>query len=102
MEISLLALIGIAIATMFFGYFFGLFEGRGQGYKRGIKEQAADHVAPVTKPGASAAAPKTESPRGLLVLGLNDAGRPQLHIDGAEVDALRVSAEQRRRLIDLM
>jgi hypothetical protein len=27
MEISLLALIGIALGTMFFGYFFGLFEG---------------------------------------------------------------------------
>jgi hypothetical protein len=87
---------------MFFGYFFGLFEGRGQGYKRGRKEEAKERQEPTAPPAAVAEMPKAEHQRGLLVLGLNESGRPQLHIDGHAVDALRVSAEQRRRLIDLM
>ena len=33
---------------------------------------------------------------------MNEGGRPQLQVDGREVDAEHVSAEQRRRLIDLM
>ena len=42
MQISILALVGIGLATMFFGYFFGLFEGRGQGYKKRRNEEASD------------------------------------------------------------
>ena len=37
-EITYLAIAGIALAAMFFGYGFGLFEGRSQGYKKGKAE----------------------------------------------------------------
>ena len=40
MEISLWALVGIALASMFFGYFFGLAEGRGQGSRKRAKDEA--------------------------------------------------------------
>jgi hypothetical protein len=102
MEISILGLIGIAIATMFFGYFFGLLEGRGQGYKRGRKEGGQDRQEPLTRSAATFAEPRTERPPGLLVLELDQADRPRLHIDGNEVDVHQVATEQRRRLIDLM
>ena len=102
MEISLLVLVGIALATMFFGYFFGLLEGRGQGYKKGKKEEAeARRGLPITS-AVTGPAPTSEERRSLLELGLSESGQPRLHVDGREVDALGASAAQRRRLIDLM
>jgi hypothetical protein len=99
MEFALPALIGISIAAMFFGYFFGLFEGRGQGYKKRQKEEALDRqvgpVSPAEKPPAARS-------RNLLEVNLDDAGHPCLHIDGRQVDALKVAPDQRRRLIELM
>ena len=41
-EITYVALIGIALVAMFFGYGFGLWEGRSQGYKKRKKEEAAE------------------------------------------------------------
>ncbi|HET6846503.1 MAG TPA: hypothetical protein VFH29_06685, partial [Anaerolineales bacterium] len=72
MEISILALIGIAIAAMFFGYFFGLLEGRGQGYKRGRKAAADERLEPVVSTATLATPAKSEKEQGLLVLGLNE------------------------------
>jgi hypothetical protein len=102
MEISVLVLVAIALSAMFFGYFFGLLEGRGQGYKRRRKEEITEHEVPPPPPPVSAPRAKVEQRQALLELRLTDAGRPQLQMDGREVDPLRVSPEQRRRIIDLM
>ncbi len=102
MEINPLILIGIALATMFFGYFFGLFEGRGQGYKRRKKEEAADSaLASSSAPPASAAvaAPRDHS---LLRLALDGSQKPRLELDGQPADVSALGADQRKRLIDLM
>ncbi len=113
MEISILALIGIALATMFFGYFFGLFEGRGQGYKKRKQEEASDPSlrpappAPQPLPPPSPpveAAPRTMAPaeQSLLRLSLDARQQPCLDIDGEHVDTATMDPQQRRRLIDLM
>jgi hypothetical protein len=104
MEISVLTLVGVGLAAMFFGYFFGLFEGRRQGYKKRKKEEPApeEGIQQQATPSVPEPAPKTERRSALLELNLAEGSRPQLHIDGREVDATHVSAEQRRRLIDIM
>jgi len=102
MEINVLTIIGIGLAAMLFGYFFGLFEGRRHANKKHKKEEAAEHHAPDSTPVMPVPAPETPQRQTLMEMSQTDAGRPQLHIDGQEVDALRVSPEQRRRLIDLM
>jgi hypothetical protein len=97
MEISLLALIGIALGTMFFGYFFGLFEGRGQGYKKRQKEE---------KPSDLRQPDSTDHPiaqgTSLLQLSLNEKGNPDLHVDGQRVEVTNIAPGQRKRLIELM
>ena len=102
MEISVLALLGIGLATMFFGYFFGLFEGRGQGYKRRKKEESEEgRMNPI--PPVAAATPIAPPRRNaLLELEKNDTDQPRLFVDGREVDPTAVAPETRRRLIDLM
>jgi hypothetical protein len=112
MEISLLALIGIGLATMFFGYFFGLFEGRGQGYKKRKNEVASDPalraaLQPTMPPAPAAPAPPPEirvQPQGksLLRLSQDDNQEPCLELDGQRVDTVQMQPQQRRRLIDLM
>ncbi len=98
MEISLLALIGIGLATMFFGYFFGLFEGRGQGYKKRKSEEASDpSLRPVVPP-----PPPPAPDNSVLKLGLDSHQRPQLIMDGNRIDTTQIAPEQRRRLIELM
>jgi hypothetical protein len=103
MEFSLLALIGISLATMFFGYFFGLFEGRGQGYKRGRKEESLSRA---QEPPPQAPAPGPESAaderRSLLVVRRDEAGQPSVQIDGKHVAASDVSPTLRKRMIDVM
>lgn len=103
MEISLLALIGISLATMFFGYFFGLFEGRGQGYKRGQREVSLSRT---EEPPATAPTPPSERDgdglRRLLVLRQDAAGHSSVEIDGQLVPALNVTPAARQRMIDLM
>lgn len=103
MEISLLALIGIGLATMFFGYFFGLFEGRGQGYRKGRKEEALSRA---QEPPPPAATPEHQSravePPSLLALRRNEAGQPAVEIDGEPVSISEVTPTLRKRMIDLM
>lgn len=110
MEIPLLALIGIALAAMFFGYGFGLFEGRGQGYKRRQKEEASDPAlrpvappAPVPPPAPAPEPARLPQPDNVLLkLDLDDQNQPCLAMDGQLVDTSQMSPQQRKRLIDLM
>ncbi|HTP02919.1 MAG TPA: hypothetical protein VMJ64_16210 [Anaerolineales bacterium] len=113
MDFSILALVGIALAAMFFGYFFGLFEGRGQGYKKRKKEEAAEPspraVAPAPEPLPPPSPlveppPPTAEPAGqsLLRLTLGSQQQPCLEIDGKRIDTASMDPQQRRRLIDLM
>jgi hypothetical protein len=109
MEFSLLAVVGISLGLMFFGYFFGLFEGRRQGYKKGRQEETSDH-------GARAASAKLSPPTGgpadagrggphkeaLLEISRDETGRPLLHLDGERLDAPNVTRGQRKRLVELM
>ena len=108
MEISLLALIGIGLGTMFFGYFFGLFEGRGQGYKRRKREEPARELellaakqaaVPEATGGAAKGAPGSEF---WLELGAEANGQPRLNLDGQPVDTSKLTPAQHKRLIDLM
>jgi hypothetical protein len=104
MEFSLLALIGISLATMFFGYFFGLIEGRGQGYKRGRKEESLSRAQEPSPPATPAQRPEsaTDEQRSLLVVRRDEAGQPSVQVDGQLVAASNVSPALRRRMIDLM
>ncbi|MCL4528152.1 MAG: hypothetical protein M1282_01920 [Chloroflexi bacterium] len=98
--LSLFALIGIGLALMFFGYFFGLFEGRGQGYKRRKKEEANEKAIQTPLPPPSPPAPIVDS--SLLKLSLDESNQPRLDLDGQRVDTSQLTADQRKRLIDLM
>ena len=105
MEISPLILVVGGLAAMFFGYFFGLFEGRGQGYKRGRAEAAQEQKKEVIErlasaPPATVPVPQPEEP-GLLRL-KEEAGNLQLHLDGVQLNAERISPEQRKRLIEVV
>ena len=116
MEFSLLALIGISLVTMFFGYFFGLSEGRGQGYKKRQKEETSTPslvaalqtpVPPPSSPAPQPAlspAPTVPPPaeRSLLKLSLDAREQPCLDLDGQRVNRERMAPQQRKRLIDLM
>src|SRR5512146_2400843 len=100
MEISVLALIGIILAAMFFGYFFGLFEGRGQGYKKRKKEEASDPtLRPVIQPPPPPAPPVEAAPRTmlpaeqpLLVLTMDARQEPCLDMDGQRIDTTQLSS----------
>jgi hypothetical protein len=109
MEISVLALVGIGLGAMFFGYLFGLLEGRGQGYKNRKKEEALEGTA--NPPSTGAAPPTAEVARAdggvdpaftVLRLDRQENGQPSLMLDGAAVDTGNLSAEHRKRLIELM
>lgn len=109
MEFSLLAMIGIGLATMFFGYFFGLFEGRGQGYKKGrTEEAAAQSLKAAAQPPAPPAPPRAPVvqagpvDKSLLRLSVDDREQPCLDLDGERVDTGQIAPHQRKRLIDLM
>jgi hypothetical protein len=108
MEFTLGPLIGIALATMFFGYFFGLFEGRAQGYRRRQKEEPWDRQASVAAgksapepPSAPAAVPPAPA-NAWLRLYADREGRPSLDLDGKRVDTSRLTLEQHQRLVQLM
>ncbi len=95
-SLSLLALLGIGLAAMFFGYFFGLFEGRGQGYKKRKQEEPSD-------PSLRSVTPPPPPPdNSVLKLSLDANQRPGLDMDGKRIDTSEMLPEQRRRLIDLM
>jgi hypothetical protein len=88
------------IAGLIFVYAFGLFEGRGQGYK---KRKAEEEQEKKDKPAPSPAAPGTvtiDDPGLLRIKEQN--GSFALDLDGQRVNPSSLSAEQRRRLIDML
>ena len=94
-EMTYLAIAGIAIVAMFFGYGFGLFEGRSQGYKRRKAEEAQEtkDQPPPT--------PMTVNDPGLLRI-KNENGLLTLDLDGTRADTSSLSPEQRRRLVEML
>ncbi len=98
MQINL-TLIGIALATMFFGYFFGLFEGRGQGYKKRKKEEGEEFKS--TLPAMQAAAPVVKDDPGILRL-KEENFRMVLEMDGQRVHTDTLTSVQRKRLIAIL
>jgi hypothetical protein len=104
MEYSLIVVIGVGLAAMFFGYFFGLNEGRGQGYRKRKKEEEVEKAGKVS---LEAMLPPPSPPaasidNSLLRLSVDEKDQPQLDLDGQHVDAAALPPEQRKRLIDLM
>ena len=98
-EITYLAIIGIAMAAMFFGYGFGLFEGRGQGYK---KRQAEEEQAKKEKPEPSVNPTTiTVDDPGLMRI-KNENGFLTLDLDGTRVNTASLSSDQRKRLIEML
>jgi hypothetical protein len=98
-EITYLAIIGIALAAMFFGYGFGLFEGRSQGYKkRKAEEDSGTKEKPV--PSANPVTVMVDDP-GLLRI-KNENGLLALDLDGGRVNTSSISPEQRKRLIEML
>jgi len=96
-EITYLAIAGIALAAMFFGYGFGLFEGRSQGYKRRKAEEEQERKdQPPPKPMTV-----TVDDPGLLRI-KNENGLLTLDLDGTRADTSSLSAEQRKRLIEML
>lgn len=98
-EITYLAIIGIGLAAMFFGYGFGLFEGRSQGYK---KRRAEENLEEKEKPAASSnpIIGMVDDP-GLLRI-KNENGQFTLDLDGTRVNVSSFSADQRKRLIEML
>ena len=96
-EITYLAIIGIAIAAMFFGYGFGLFEGRNQGYKKRRREEATEIE---NKPAPEPVPVKVDDP-GILRI-KNEGGFLALDLDGTRVDTNSLNADQRKRLIEML
>ena len=100
-ELTYLAIIGIALAAMFFGYGFGLFEGRGQGYK---KRKAEEEQEPKEKREPTSA-PSTVTVEvddpGLLRI-KNESGYLTLDLDGTRVNTSSLSPDQRKRLIEML
>ena len=98
-EITYLAIIGIGLAAMFFGYGFGLFEGRSQGYK---KRRAEENVEEKEKPAApSNPVTVTVDDPGLLRI-KNENGQFTLDLYGTRVNVSSFSADQRKRLIEML
>src|SRR5512135_74470 len=104
MEFSPLALIGISLVAMFFGYFFGLLEGRGQGYKKRKKEEASEPSAaraatpaiPVTPAPAPSPTPPVAMPapdNSVLKLSLDARQQPVLDMDGQRIDTNKIAPE---------
>jgi hypothetical protein len=103
-EITYLAIIGIAMVAMFFGYGFGLYEGRSQGYKKRKKEEAAEKkdmpAVETPQPAPEPVKIKVDDP-GLLRI-KNEEGYLALDLDGARVDTTALTSDQRRRLIEML
>jgi hypothetical protein len=102
-EITYLAIIGIAMAAMFFGYGFGLWEGRSQGYKKRRKEEAAEKANAPVLPPPPVPEPvqiKVDDP-GILRI-KNESGYLALDLDGTRVDTKALTTDQRKRLIEML
>jgi hypothetical protein len=102
-ELTYLAIAGIALAAMFFGYGFGLFEGRGQGYKKRKREEQEEKAnQPAPKPATiTETMTMTVDDPGLLRI-KNENGTFALDLDGTRVDPATLLPEQRRRLIEIL
>jgi len=83
------------VAGLVFVYLFGIFEGRAQGRKRRIAEEEKEKKEQPTPTPAEAGDP------GLLRI-KNENGVMALDLDGKHVNATSLSAEQRKRLIELL
>lgn len=89
------------IAGLIFVYIFGLYEGRGQGYKkRKAEEEQEKKDKPAPAPETRVETVKVDDP-GLLRI-KNESGSLALDLDGARVNPLSLSADQRKRLIDML
>lgn len=98
-EMTYLAIIGIAIAAMFFGYGFGLFEGRGQGYKkRKAEEEQGSKEKP--EPSVNPTMITVDDP-GIMRI-KNEDGFLTLDLDGTRVNTSSLSSDQRKRLIEML
>lgn len=94
---------GLAIGAMFFGYFFGLFEGRGQGYKRRKAEEAEkEESEPASEPLPPANPPTPSDEVPVLDVSMDIAGQLRLKLDGQNIDASAMDAEQRKRIIAVL
>ncbi len=100
MQFNLLALLGISLATMFFGYFFGLFEGRGQGYKRRKQEEEREKKARAAL--EAPLPPPAPTERTLLKLSLDRQQQLCLDLDEQRLNPAQLTPAQRKRLIELM
>lgn len=98
-EMTYLAIIGIAMAAMFFGYGFGLFEGRGQGYKKRKAEEDQEKKEK-PEPSANPTTITVDDP-GLLRI-KNENGYLALDLDGKRADTSSLSSDQRKRLIEML
>src|SRR5687768_8163174 len=96
-EITYLAIAGIAIVAMFFGYGFGLFEGRSQGYKRRKADEEQERK---DQPPPTPMTIKVDDP-GLLRIKAEN-GLLTLDLDGNRADTSSLSPEQRKRLIEML
>ena len=100
-EMTYLAIIGIAMAAMFFGYGFGLFEGRGQGYKkRKTEEEQEPKEKPEPSSNPTTGTVSVDDP-GLMRI-KNENGYLTLDLDGTRVDTSALSSDQRKRLIEML
>ena len=90
------------IAAIVFVYIFGLFEGRNQGKKmrkaEELQERKDNPPAPIKQ--AAPTTIKVDDP-GLMRL-KNENGFLTLDLDGARVDTSALSADQRKRLIEML
>jgi len=106
---SPVAIFGLAIGAMFFGYFFGLFEGRGQGYKRRKAEEADEKKSEVADPVESnvetpppAGPPPASDETSVLDVSMDSAGQLRLKLDGQRIEATNMDADQRKRMITVL
>ena len=90
----------IWIAVVIFVYIFGLYEGRGQGYKKRKAEEQEKIDQPASTPETRVERVNVDDP-GLLRI-KNESGSFALELDGVRVNPLSLSADQRRRLIDML
>jgi hypothetical protein len=89
------------IAGLIFVYIFGLYEGRGQGYKkRKAEEEQEKKDQPAPSPEIKTETVTVDDP-GLLRI-KNEHGSFALDLDGARVNPLSLSPDQRRRLVDML
>lgn|SRR5689334_15291904 len=89
------------IAGLIFVYVFGLYEGRGQGYKkRKAEEEQEKKDPPESSPKIKTETVTVDDP-GILRI-KNENGSFALDLDGRRVNPLSLSADQRKRLIDML